>query len=196
MRVAEGPEDQKRPAGERCRLAHLRSAVEPARELRETPDMRIFGIVAVVAHHEIAIFRNAIGRAPVLARRHVGVMRVEHVITLRVAELGHIDAVVADLQIVAGPLSDIGLDERLAVQIDDSVPDGEPVARPSDHALDEVIGRGNRRRKDDDVAFARAHETVLELVDQQHVADLQCGNHRSRWYVVGARHERNQEERR
>ena len=43
-----------------CPLSCPVANVPPS--LRETPDVRVLGVVAVVAHHEVAVRRNLIGR--------------------------------------------------------------------------------------------------------------------------------------
>jgi hypothetical protein len=55
--------------------------------------------------------------------------------------------------------------------------------------------RRNRRRKDRDVAALRRVQPIGNLVDQQHVADLQRRNHRNRRNKKRSQDERDEEER-
>src|SRR5579872_3534118 len=104
-RAVQRPENQECVSGEVRLLTFTRSAFERAAHLRETPDVRIFGIVAVVAHHEVAVCRNPIGRAPVFARRNVRLRWVERLI--RAARILNVNAVVLNDQVVVGRLRDV-----------------------------------------------------------------------------------------
>ena len=69
------------------------------------------------------------------------------------------------------------------------------LARTAHQTLDEVVGRGNRRREDDDVLIVRLRKVIFEFVDQQNVVYLQRRFHRTRRDEEGTHDERDQEER-
>jgi hypothetical protein len=45
--------------------------------LRETPDMRIVGVIAIVAHHEVTAGGNTIRGTPFGAWRDIRALRIE-----------------------------------------------------------------------------------------------------------------------
>ncbi len=156
--------------------------------LRAAPQMRVFGIGAVVAEHEVAAFGETVGSRPVRARRHVRERRAHRLAV-------DVDRVVLDLQLVVRLLRDVRLVHRDAVAVDDAVVDAQLVAGKPDRPFDEVVRAHHRRGEDDDVAFVRLPEAVFELVDEQDVVHLQRRLHRPARNVERADDERDQEQR-
>ena len=113
-------------------LSLERAGQERAVGLRETPDVRVFGVVAVIAHHEVAAVRNAVGRLQSLFGRNVRERRVER----RAVDL---DVVIFDLEFVVRLLRFVGFVERDAVAVDDAVVNAQRIAGRADEAFDEIV---------------------------------------------------------
>src|SRR5579884_3650790 len=137
-RVAQRPEDQECVSREVRGLTFARSACVGPAQLCEAPNVRILRIIPVVAHHEVAIRRNAIERGPLFAGRNVrygGIQGLKFSTALL-----HEDVVVANVEVVKGRLRDVGSAQWLAVEDHRAVADLQGVSRPADDALDEIVG--------------------------------------------------------
>src|SRR5581483_1750785 len=73
-----------------------------------------------------------------------------------------VNAVVADRQVVGRTFGNVGFGKRVSVDVDDAPAHRKGIARSADDAFDEVVRRGNGRRKDDDVAAIGFVKAVLE----------------------------------
>src|SRR5579863_141105 len=183
------PEDQKRSSGKAGRRAAALPRCKTSAILREAPNMGVFGIVAIIAEHDVAVRRNSIRRAPRRLRRHVPRVWID---ALPAGAVVDVDPVVSDLEIIRRLFRYVRLVQRRAIDVDRAVGDAQSIARTADHALDEVVGSRDGRRKNDHVPFARAMKAVFELVDEENVVNLQGRQHRAGRDVIRARDERDE----
>lgn len=63
--------------GEAGSLAYIGTGDEFAAGLREAPDVRVLGVVPIVAHHEVTAVGNPVGGLPEALGRNIRILRIE-----------------------------------------------------------------------------------------------------------------------
>src|SRR5580658_7335864 len=114
------PEDQKRPAGKAGLRAAARPRCETSAILRETPNVGVFGIIAIIAEHDVTVWWDSIRSAPRRFRRHVPRVRLD---PLPAGAVVDVDTIIADLEAIGRLFCHVRFVQRVAVDIDGAVRD-------------------------------------------------------------------------
>src|SRR5690606_13913365 len=158
----------------------------------------VLAVVAVVAHHEVAVVRYDWRIARI---RYFGRARAERQIQYRVVEVAealgqHLGAGRALFVLIRSGRS---RDKQILVDPDSIVPYGKPIARQTYDSLDPCLaGRPRRAENDHDSAFGLADvqtfdveegqpHAVAKLVHENEIADLEGRDHRAGRNAIGLR---------